>query len=137
MIEQLLLITGATILGVLGSMHLLYTFASKKFDARDEAVTEAMKNASPVITRETTMWNAWIGFNASHSLGAILITAFYVPLALSHMQLIRESLWFSILPVLIGLSYLVLAKNYWFKIPFIGIAISTACFITAAVLINS
>ena len=137
MIEQILLIAGATIFGVLGSVHLLYTFYSNKFDARDEAVTTGMKNTSPVLTKETTMWKAWVGFNASHSLGALLVTAFYVPLAVTNMQVIRESIWFSILPVLIGLSYLFLAKKYWFRIPFIGILISTLCFIGAAVMINS
>ena len=25
-----------------------------------------LRAVSPVITRETTMWQAWIGFNASH-----------------------------------------------------------------------
>ena len=83
------------------------------------------------------MWDAWVGFNASHSLGAILVTAFYVPLALTNMQVIRETAWFSILPVIIGLSYLALAKRYWFKIPFIGILMSTSCFVGAAVLINT
>ena len=137
MIEQVLLIAGAAIFGLLGSVHLLYTFYTNKFDARDQAITTAMKNVSPVLTNETTMWEAWVGFNASHSIGAMLVTAFYVPLALTDMQLIRENVWFSILPVLIGLSYLFLAKKYWFRIPFVGILISTVCFVGAALLINT
>jgi len=47
------------------------------------------------------------GFNARHSLGAMLITAHYVPLLIFNMTIIRESEWFSILPVFIGLSYLI------------------------------
>ena len=137
MIEQALLIVGATIFGVLGSAHLFFTFYSNKFDARDEAVTTGMKNTSPVLTKETTMWKAWIGFNASHSLGAMLVTAFYVPLAVTNMQVIRESIWFSLLPVIIGLAYLFLAKKYWFKTPFIGILISTICFVGAAALTSA
>ncbi len=137
MIEQTLLIIGATVFGILGTAHLLFTIFTNKFNAFDKTVTKAMKNTSPVLTKETTMWDAWVGFNASHSLGAMLITAFYVPLAVTNMAFIRESLWFSILPVIIGLAYLVLAKKYWFKIPFIGILISTACFTGAAILINT
>lgn len=137
MFEQILLIVGATIFGVLGSIHLLYTIYTNKFNARDETVTNGMKNTSPVLTKETTMWKAWIGFNASHSLGAMLVTAFYVPLAVTNMPAIRENVWFSILPVIIGLCYLILAKKYWFKIPFIGISISTTCFLGAALLINT
>lgn len=96
-----------------------------------------MKNTSPVLTKETTIWDAWVGFNASHSLGAILVAAFYIPLVILDMELISESKWFSFLPVLISLSYLALAKKYWFKIPFAGISISTCCFIVAAILINT
>lgn len=136
MIEQILLIVGAAIFGVLGTVHLIYTFFSNKFNAFDENVTKAMKSTSPVLTKETTMWDAWVGFNASHSLGAMFLAAFYVPLAINNMEVIRETQWFSILPVVIGLSYLALAKKYWFKIPFIGILISTVCFIGAALLIN-
>jgi len=136
MLEQVLLITGASIFGLLGLMHLLYTFFTHKFNAFDPAVTQAMKNTSPVLTKETSMWAAWVGFNASHSLGALLVAAFYIPMAASHMALIQQSLWFSLLPSITGVSYLILAKKYWFKIPFVGISISTICFVLAFVLIN-
>lgn len=133
---QILLIVGAAIFGFLGSMHLLFTFLSNKFEARDASVTTAMKSTSPVITKETTVWNAWVGFNASHSLGAMLVAAVYIPLAMSYFEIIQQSLWFSLLPSIIGFSYLFLAVKYWFKIPLIGISISTVCFVGAAILIN-
>ena len=135
--DQVLIVIGAVVFGVLGSVHLAYTFFTNKFEAFDASVTEAMKTTSPVLTKETSLWKAWIGFNASHSLGAILVAGIYVPLAAFHMELLRESMWFSTLPVFIGASYLVLAKKYWFKIPFIGILISSVCFVGAAVLINT
>lgn len=134
--EQILIIIGATIFGLLGTAHLVYTFFTNKFDARDSAVTEAMKAASPVLTKDTSMWDAWIGFNASHSLGAMLFAGIYIPLAVSHFSIIQQSFWFSQLPVVVGLSYLYLAKRYWFKIPFVGVLISSGCFIGAAVLIH-
>jgi len=134
---QILLIIGASIFGILGTVHLLYTFFTNKFEAYDAAVTEAMKGTSPILTKETTIWSAWVGFNASHSLGAMLVAAVYIPLAASYFQIILQSLWFSTLPVIIGLSYLVLAKKFWFKIPFVGVLISTICFVGAAVLIHT
>lgn len=137
MFEQVFIIIGASIFGILGFVHLIYTFYTNKFDARKSSVTAAMKTTSPVLTKETTMWDAWIGFNASHSLGAILVAAFYIPLAALDMTVIIEIKWFSILPVIIGFSYLSLAKKYWFKIPFVGVLISTFCFTVAAVLINT
>ena len=51
---------------------------------------------APVLTRGTTMWDAWTDFNASHSLGAMLVIAFYIPLALIKMEAIREATWVSI-----------------------------------------
>lgn len=133
---QILLIIGASIFGVLGTVHLLYTFFTNKFEAYDSTVTEAMKGTSPILTKETSVWNAWVGFNASHSLGAILVAAVYIPLTTSYFYIIQQSAWFSSLPVLIGLSYLILAKKYWFKIPFFGVLISTICFAGATVLVN-
>ncbi len=133
---QVLIIIGALIFGVLGSIHLLYTLFTNKFEAYDPSVTQAMQSTSLVLTKETSVWRAWVGFNISHSMGAILVAVLYIPLAVSYFEMLQQSLWFSLMPVLIGLSYLGIAKLYWFKIPFWGIFISTACFISAALLIN-
>lgn len=135
LIAQILLIVGTSVFGLFGAIHLMYTFFSNKFEAFDPTVTEAMKTSSLIITKETTIWKAWLGFNASHSLGMMIVPAVYIPLALSHFNIIQQSVWLTMLPVLIGMSYLALAKKYWFKIPFVGILISTLCFIGAALLI--
>jgi len=132
LLEQLLLILGASIFAVLGAIHLAYTFFSRKFHAFDRNVTVAMKSTSPRLTSETTMWKAWVGFNASHSLGALLVAAFYIPLAATHMDIVRESPWFAVLPAVVGLSYLALARAYWFKVPFAGILVATLCFLGSA-----
>ena len=137
MTEQFLIIIGSSIFGMLGTIHLLYTFFTNKFNAYDPSVTEAMKSTSPILTKQTTIWNAWVGFNASHSLGAMIVAAFYIPLAVFNFEIIAGSVWFSTLPVVISCSYLLLAKKYWFKIPFYGILISAICFILASVLINT
>ena len=132
--QQYLLIIGATIFGILGSAHLIFTFYGSKFEAKDRAVTQAMKETSPRISVDTTMWKAWIGFNGSHSLGAMLFAAIYVPLAGMQLSLIQQSIWFSILPIVVGLSYLLLAYRYWFKVPFWGIFVANMCFIIAALI---
>ncbi|GLQ30021.1 LIC_13387 family protein [Litoribrevibacter albus] len=125
--EQALIIISTAIFGMLGVAHLILTFYSRKFEARDTEVTTAMKHTSPVITKETSVWDAWIGFNASHSLGALMIPLFYIPLALTHPNLLLPgSYYFVVLLVLAG-SYLFLAKRYWFKVPFRGIALANLC----------
>ena len=131
---RILIIAGASVVGVLGALHLIYTFFGRKLLPRDPGLVGAMKASSLVITRQTTVWNAWIGFNASHSLGAILFALVYVLLAAQHMNVLAQS---SLVPVgfAVLLAYLWLAHAYWFRVPFAGIAIATACFAVAAVLL--
>jgi len=136
-LSQVLFIIGASIFGLLGFVHLLYTFVTDKFNPYNPDVMEAMKSSTVKITKETTVWRAWIGFNASHSLGAIFFASIYLPLSFSNIQFIVDNNWFAVLPSIVGFSYLLLAKNYWFKIPLFGILISTICFISAFVLINT
>ncbi|MFT4799913.1 MAG: hypothetical protein ACJAYE_001168 [Candidatus Azotimanducaceae bacterium] len=128
---QWLLIVGAGIFGILGTAHLIFTFFSDKFEAFDDSVTKAMQRTSPRISKDTSMWQAWVGFNASHSLGAMVFAGLYIPIAFSHFELIQESLWLAVLPVIVGVAYLILAKLYWFRVPFTGILIATLCFIAA------
>ena len=102
----ILYIIGFSIFALLGSIHLLYTLYSNKFDAYDSSVTQAMKGTSIILTKETTLWKAWVGFNASHSLGLIFIAIIYITLDLKYFDVIEQSLLLSLLPILIGLSYL-------------------------------
>ena len=71
MIPKILWLTGSAIFLILGTWHLWYTFFTTKFNPRNKPVIEEMKNTSPELTRRTTIWKAWIGFNGSHSAGAI------------------------------------------------------------------
>jgi len=73
-IPPLLVAASATIILALGMLHLLYTFRGTKLLPRDPDLQARMSEVSPVITRETTMWKCWIGFNASH----VLATTLYV-----------------------------------------------------------
>jgi hypothetical protein len=129
---QSLIIIGASVFGLLGLIHIAYTFFTNKFDPRDAATMEAMKATSPVLTRRTTMWDAWIGFNASHSLGAIFFAAVYLMLGGRHMSTLEQSPVLVWLPVVAAGAYLGLAKRYWFRSPLIGVALAGTCFAIAA-----
>ena len=134
MIEQWLLATGAAIFGVLGAIHLVFTYFTNKFDTRDPRVGEAMKETTPRITPDTSMWQAWVGFNASHSIGALVFSAIYLYLTIKEYDMLQASLFLLGLPVLVGVIYSVLAILYWFRVPSIGIALATLCFIESFVL---
>lgn len=129
MIPEILICASAAIVLFLGTLHLVYTFASRKFSPRDPALEDQLKRTSPVISRQTTMWKAWIGFNASHSLGAMLFGALYGYFAIFHFQLFAQDRFLaSVGAVFLG-SFLVLAKRYWFNIPLIGIAAALALYL--------
>lgn len=129
MLATLLICLGAGIILALGVVHLFYTFVGTKLLPRYPALRDAMQKAHPQITRQTTMWRAWVGFNASHSLGAILFGLVYIHLAVWHAALLFGSPFLCGLGVLVLLSYLWLGWRYWFSVPFRGIALATLMFI--------
>ena len=136
MLPQILIVFAAALMGVLGVIHIVYTFFTNKFQPRNAATSDAMKATSPVLTRRTNFWDAWIGFNASHGLGIVLFAATYLVLAIGHMSLLRESPLLTWLPVAGSASYLALACRYWFRTPILAAAIATACFLAAAVVLS-
>ena len=134
MLKQILLITGSSVFLLLGLVHLYYTFINNRFKAKDATITEGMKNTHPLLTRRTTMWKAWMGFNGSHSLGAIFFGCINLILSIQYYPVIATSTLISMLNIVMCLCYLALGFKYWFKIPITGIAIATACYILAWIL---
>mgnify|MGYP001563756581 CR=1 FL=1 len=134
-LSAVLVAISATVIGLLGSVHLFYTFFSAKFNPRDDAVRLSMQTAYPVLTRQTTLWRAWLGFNASHSLGALLFGAVYGYLALWQADfLFRQTRFLLLVGLLVLLAYVWLAHRYWFRIPQRGIALATLLYLLAVAL---
>jgi hypothetical protein len=128
-----LIAASAAIILLLGLIHLAYTFSGTKLHPRDAALQARLKEVSPIITRETTMWKAWIGFNASHSYGAILFGLVYGYLALAHSSFLFQSAFLLLLGLLLLAGYAFLGKVYWFSVPFRGIVLSTALYVAALI----
>jgi len=129
-IATLMTIAGVVYL-VLGALHAAYTWLDTRTARRivpdDPAVIAAMQNSTIRLTRgEATMWQGWVGFNFSHSLGAMFFGAMLCAAATTLGRLGLPP-W-----VLLGLAavsacYLLMALKYWFRIPVVGTAIATAC----------
>jgi hypothetical protein len=128
-----LVAASAAIILSLGLIHLLYTFRGKKLHPRDDQLEARLREVSPVITRETTMWKAWVGFNASHSFGAILFGAVYGYLAIAHGSFLFESRFLLSLGLLLLLGYVFLGKLYWFSVPFRSIVSATVLYVVALI----
>jgi hypothetical protein len=130
---KILMVLSASIVFTLGVVHLVYTFWGPTLTPRDPALQISMSQIAPVITKETTIWRCWVGFNATHSMGLILFGLVFSFLALAHGQLLFQSPF-----LLVGLAMLggivVLCKVYFFSAPLIGMSISLACYVASIAL---
>lgn len=132
---RVLLSIGGGIFALLGCLHALYTFLDLRVPRRivpdDPAVIAAMARSNVRLARGgTTMWKAWVGFNFSHSLGAVLFGALCIAIGSRLSELALSPVVLLVLPV-ISAIYLILGVRYWFRVPIAGIAIATACLLAA------
>ena len=123
---------------VLGLVHWLYTFMDmstpRKLTPRDDAVRLAMEATTPKLTARTTMWKAWMGFNHSYSLGAIVFGLVFLILALQNFAALAANMPLMTIAVVVPLIYLWFGIRFWFRTPIIGIAMSMTCFRAALAL---
>jgi hypothetical protein len=129
MTAELGVLLAAGIVGLLGTSHLILTFVGPKLLPRDRGLRAAMDAVAPVITSQTTIWRCWIGFNASHSLGAMLFGLVYGYLAVEPTRLLFSSYVLQVVGAATLLSYVVLARRYWFITPFVGTTLALLLFV--------
>ncbi len=134
-LPRLLIAASAAIVLFLGLLHLLLTFRGSKLHPRDVELRERLEQVSPVLTRETTMWKGWIGFNASHSFGLILFGAVYGYLALAQSAFLFQSWYLLLLGLLFLLAYVVLCRLYFFSQPLRAVLLATLLYAVALVIV--
>jgi hypothetical protein len=120
---------------LLGALHAWHTptrtTERKGLSPRDQGVAEAMSRTTPRLTERTDLWRAWVGFNYSHSLGAVLFGLFVVLVGRSTASYAANASLGVPLALGVSLVYLAIGLKYWFRTPIIGIGISTGAFIIA------
>lgn len=125
MLAQSLLLAACALLLVFGLAHLLYTYSGDKLRPRDLSLESHMRDTHMHITRQTSVWRAWIGFNASHSLGIILFSVLYGWLAWRQPDLLFHGRFLGLVGAAVLFSYLVLAWKYWFSVPLLGVSVAS------------
>jgi hypothetical protein len=126
---------GGGIFVVLGLLHAIYTFLDIRRPRRlvpdDSAVSAAMARSHLRLARgRTTMWQAWVGFNFSHSLGVVLLGVLCIT-AGAITATVAVSGWILLVLSTIGLIYVAIGALYWFRIPIAGAAVGTTCLLVA------
>ena len=134
MASRLFMLLSAGVVLMLGIIHLVYTFSGTKLMPRDPSLQVSMSLTTPVITKETTMWRCWVGFNATHSIGLILFGLVFGYLALAQPRVVFES-WFLLTTGMATLAaLLVLCRMYFFNAPLLGISIASICYVISVAL---
>jgi hypothetical protein len=128
------MVLSASIVLTLGIIHLVYTFWGPNLTPRDPTLQVSMSQTSPVITKETTMWRCWVGFNASHSMALILFGLVFGFLALAHDELLFHSPFLLVVGLAFLVGFVVLCKVYFFTVPLRGMSISLTCYVASIVL---
>jgi hypothetical protein len=131
MLAKTLMTAGAAILLGLGVLHFAYTFGWPQLAPRDPALKATMSTVPLVLTRETTVWRAWLGFNASHSMGLILFGLVYGYLGLLHDELLFKSPYMLLVGLATVCGFVVLAKLFWFSVPFWSLCAALACYVAS------
>jgi len=131
---KILMVLSASIILTLGVTHLFYTFWGPLLTPRDPALQISMSQTSPVLTKETTMWRCWVGFNASHSMALILFGLIFGFLALAHGQLLFQSPFLLAVGLIMLGGFVVLCKLYFFSAPLAGVSISLVSYVASIVL---
>ena len=137
MIGALLGIAGL-IYSVLGLLHAVYTLLDERDPRRlapdDPAVVSAMQGSKLRLSRgATTMWQAWISFNLTHSLAALMLGAACLIVAACFRVFAFPP---GALFALAGVSGVitVIGLRYWFGVPRAGSLVATLCLLSAALL---
>jgi hypothetical protein len=132
-LSRYLFLAGGLPFVFLGAAHAFVTpielAKPKGLSPRDPGVAGAMSQTSLLLTRRVDMWRAWVGFNFSHSLGAVAFGVVVLLIGRSPASFTAEGPIFVPLAVLISGIYLVLGSKYWFRAPIIGIALSVVLFL--------
>lgn len=133
--SALLYAAGGAIFCVLGALHAVYMLMDlrrpSRLVPRDPTLLAAMAGSRVRLAGDATdMWRAWVGFNLSHSLGALLFGAMAIAwpaVAVGHATLA----W---LPAAFAALYLTIGLRFWFSAPNAGIAAALVAFVAAALL---
>jgi hypothetical protein len=131
---RVFMLLSAGVVLMLGIIHLVYTFSGTQLTPRDPALQVSMSVTTPVITKDTTMWRCWVGFNATHSMALILFGLVFGYLALAQARLLFES-WFLLATGMATLvALVVLCRMYFFTVPLLGVGIASICYVIGVAL---
>ena len=136
-LSRYLFLAGALPYIVLGIIHALITpltpEQAKGLSPRDPEYRRGMTQQTVFLTRRINLWEGWVSFNLSHSLGLVLFGVM-VLLAGRSAAAFEANASFVPFAVVVSAAYLAIGLRYWFRTPILGASITGVCFIASWVL---
>ena len=133
MLAQTLIALSAAIMLMLGALHLHSTFFGSDLRPRDPVLEARMKEVSPGVTDETSMWKGWIAFNASQSSGLMLFGVLYGYLAIAQFAMLQQTRFLLLVGAVFLISLLVIAMRYMFRIPLAAFGLCLALYVIGVI----
>ncbi len=132
---QILLTLAGTIILLMGTGHLVLTLRDvwrpTAFTPTDDAVRLAMQGARLRFNRRINLWESWLGFHISHSMGVMMLGGALLLAAQVHFDAFMQSRAYQAAAVLIPAAYLGVALRFWFWAPALGISLAMLCILGA------
>ncbi|MEO1242279.1 MAG: hypothetical protein AAFX54_10235 [Pseudomonadota bacterium] len=119
-----LIATGGFIFFLLGAMHLRLTVRDLKdpqhfVPARKELLDDLKGTRINLRKDVKDFWTSYLGFHISHSVGLIFYGAVVCYCALVRPDILNDVIA-RIGIVVVGASYVLMARAFWFVVPFVG-----------------
>ena len=137
-LSRYLFLLGALPFVLLGIAHALATpltpDESKGLSPRDPEYRRSMAEQTVLLTRRTNLWLAWVGFNLSHSLGAVALGLAVVLVGRTPETFAANGPAFLPFAIVVSGAYLAIGLRCWFRTPIAGIVVSSACFVLSGAL---
>lgn len=137
-LSRYLFLAGALPFVLLGIAHALATpltpDESKGLSPRDPEYRQGMAGQTVLLTRRTNLWLAWVGFNLSHSLGAVAFGLAVGLVGRTPETFAANGPAFLPFAIVVSGAYLAIGLRCWFRTPIAGIVVSSACFVLSGAL---
>jgi len=134
--SRILLAIGGAVPLAMGLWHGLLTLLDisnpRAFTPTDPAVRVAMQSTRLRFNPRANFWEAWLGFNLSHSLGVVLFGGGLVLLAWFDFPMFARSRLLQGLAAAVALAYVVISLRFWFWGPAVGAGLALVCIFGAA-----
>jgi hypothetical protein len=131
------MMSGGMMFLLLGLLHASLTIVDlsrpRLLTPENERLRTLMELAPLRLHPDLRLWDAWMGFNLSHSLGLVVFGTVVIAVAIFGDQSARWAWVYPLAAAAVGLIYVLMCLRFWFWVPAAGTATATALLVLASI----